>query len=171
MAMAWTDRDALVALFRATGGERWVRKDNWDTDAELAEWYGVEANPEGRVVKIDLASNNLQGTPTVHGTDLSLRCVLDPPLVISWTKAAFSRVRRFSANKVVSLELGHGRLQHAGFSASVFVPLTLGVTSTLPHPELWRPGRVCCETLTRWMPQSLVAILPVTTRGARTRVR
>ncbi|CAN0309585.1 unnamed protein product, partial [Ectocarpus fasciculatus] len=34
--MALTDRDALVALFRSTGGANsWKRTDNWDTAAEI----------------------------------------------------------------------------------------------------------------------------------------
>ncbi|CAM9376069.1 unnamed protein product, partial [Ectocarpus fasciculatus] len=59
--MASTDREALIALFRSTGGTGWRRRDNWDTDAELATWFGVtEVNDQGRVVRLDLATNNLQ---------------------------------------------------------------------------------------------------------------
>ncbi|CAN0352184.1 unnamed protein product, partial [Ectocarpus sp. 6 AP-2014] len=36
--MISTDREALVALFRSTGGAGWRRRDNWDTDADLATW-------------------------------------------------------------------------------------------------------------------------------------
>ena len=50
--MAEPDRDALSALFRSNGGDGWLRKDNWDTDAELSKWYGVRVNREGRVVKM-----------------------------------------------------------------------------------------------------------------------
>ncbi|CAM9177444.1 unnamed protein product [Ectocarpus sp. 8 AP-2014] len=59
--MALTDRDALVALFRSTGGASWDKKDNWDTAAEIATWSGVQVNDEGRVVKLRLKSNNLRG--------------------------------------------------------------------------------------------------------------
>lgn len=64
MATARTDRDTLVALFLATGGTSWKRIDNWDTDAELGEWDGVDVNHEGCVVKMDLSSNDLRGTCT-----------------------------------------------------------------------------------------------------------
>lgn len=64
MAMTLTDRDILVKLFLATGGESWERNDNWRTDAELREWYGIEVNDEDRVVKIDLNRNNLEGMHT-----------------------------------------------------------------------------------------------------------
>lgn len=59
--MASTDREALIALFRSTGGAGWRRSGNWDTDAALATWYGVQVNYQGRVVGLHLAANNLQG--------------------------------------------------------------------------------------------------------------
>ena len=60
--MASTDREALIALFRSTGGAGWTNRDNWDTDAELATWYGVAAvNEQGRVVELQLEHNHLQG--------------------------------------------------------------------------------------------------------------
>lgn len=59
--MASTDRDALVALFRSTGGASWRRKENWDTAADVEAWFGVILNEQGRVVELKLAVNNLQG--------------------------------------------------------------------------------------------------------------
>ncbi|CAN0020530.1 unnamed protein product, partial [Ectocarpus sp. 12 AP-2014] len=58
--MASTDREALVALFRSTGGAGWWRRGNWDTDAAIATWDGVNVNDQGRVVKLFLHTNNLQ---------------------------------------------------------------------------------------------------------------
>ena len=55
------DRAALVALFRSTGGARWKYNNNWDTDADLSQWRGVQVNVDGRVVKLRLSSNNLEG--------------------------------------------------------------------------------------------------------------
>ena len=49
------DRAALVALYNATDGPNWVDNTNWLTDAPLGEWYGVDADAAGRVVRIDLA--------------------------------------------------------------------------------------------------------------------
>ena len=49
------DRAALVALYHATDGPNWVNDDNWLTDAPLRDWYGVETDASGRVVRIDLA--------------------------------------------------------------------------------------------------------------------
>ncbi|CAM9658573.1 unnamed protein product [Ectocarpus sp. 12 AP-2014] len=59
--MGSTDRDALVALFRSTGGASWRRKDYWDTAADLGSWFGVILNNQGRVAELKLAVNNLQG--------------------------------------------------------------------------------------------------------------
>ena len=49
------DRTALVALYNATDGPNWVDNTNWLTDAPLGEWYGVDTDANGRVVRLDLA--------------------------------------------------------------------------------------------------------------------
>ena len=48
------DRDILVALYEATDGPNWINSENWLTDAPLGEWYGVDTDPSGRVVRLDL---------------------------------------------------------------------------------------------------------------------
>ena len=48
------DRAALVALYEATDGPNWVNNDNWLTDAPLGDWYGVDTDNSGRVVRLDL---------------------------------------------------------------------------------------------------------------------
>lgn len=62
LKMASTDRDALNDLFEATGGAGWATNLNWGTNAPLSEWHGVEVNKKGRVVKLVLDSNCLEGT-------------------------------------------------------------------------------------------------------------
>ena len=49
------DRAVLVALYEATDGPNWVDNENWMTDAPLREWYGVETDGRGRVVRLELA--------------------------------------------------------------------------------------------------------------------
>ena len=49
------DRAALVALYEATDGPNWVNAENWLTDAPLGDWYGVDTDSSGRVVRLDLA--------------------------------------------------------------------------------------------------------------------
>ena len=48
------DRAALVALYIATNGPNWVNNDGWLTDAPLRDWYGVDTDSSGRVVRLDL---------------------------------------------------------------------------------------------------------------------
>ena len=55
------DRDVLVALYQAMGGPDWHSADNWLTDAPLEDWYGINADAAGRVVRLDLIANNLTG--------------------------------------------------------------------------------------------------------------
>ncbi|CAB1103820.1 unnamed protein product [Ectocarpus sp. CCAP 1310/34] len=59
--MAQTDREALGAFYNATGGPNWEHNNNWNADADPSEWLGIETNDQGRVVRLSLGSNNLQG--------------------------------------------------------------------------------------------------------------
>ena len=49
------DRAALVALYNATDGPNWLDNTNWLTDAPLGEWYGVDTDASGRVVRLGLS--------------------------------------------------------------------------------------------------------------------
>lgn len=57
-------RDALVTLYEATGGENWKSNENWlNGDPCLNSWYGIRCNKQDdEVTKILLYSNNLTGT-------------------------------------------------------------------------------------------------------------
>ena len=55
VTVADLDRAALVALYEATDGPNWVNSENWLTDAPLREWYGVDTDGSGRVVRLDLS--------------------------------------------------------------------------------------------------------------------
>ena len=56
-----SDRAALVALYDATDGPNWTNSANWLTDAPLGEWYGVTADDDGRVLRLQLQGNRLAG--------------------------------------------------------------------------------------------------------------
>ena len=56
------DREALVALYNATGGDSWSNNRNWLTDQPLDDWYGVTTAWNGRVTRVELDSNSLSGT-------------------------------------------------------------------------------------------------------------
>ena len=42
-----TDREALIALYNATGGDNWGENTGWLSDAPLGEWYGVATDDNG----------------------------------------------------------------------------------------------------------------------------
>ena len=56
-----SDEDVLVLLYETTEGHAWTRSDNWLTDRPLSEWYGVQADEEGRVEFLHLPGNGLVG--------------------------------------------------------------------------------------------------------------
>ncbi|MBN1430366.1 MAG: leucine-rich repeat domain-containing protein [Anaerolineae bacterium] len=55
-----SEHEALVALFKATGGENWNDNTNWLKDEPICSWLGVICE-NNHVVSIDLNGNNLQG--------------------------------------------------------------------------------------------------------------
>lgn len=61
----------LMALFDATGGPDWERKENWLTDAPLGEWYGVTTGFYGSVSGLDLSWVGLVGELPEALADLS----------------------------------------------------------------------------------------------------
>ncbi|CAM9583263.1 unnamed protein product [Ectocarpus sp. 4 AP-2014] len=72
--MVQTDREALVALYGVTGGANWTNNENWITIDDLSQWHGVRINDDGRVVRLQLFSNNLRGPiPEEIGTLSELR--------------------------------------------------------------------------------------------------
>ncbi len=55
------DREALLALYLATGGPNWKHRGNWLSSSEIGDWYGVTADADGRVIALELSSNLLEG--------------------------------------------------------------------------------------------------------------
>lgn len=78
---AYTQREALISLYRQMDGDHWTRNDNWCSDQPLGTWYGVteellldasryeeifedycSQDPYSLfVTKLDLSNNNLNG--------------------------------------------------------------------------------------------------------------
>ena len=50
-----SDRAVLVILYNATDGPNWRNNTNWLTDAPLDDWYGVDTDASGRIVRLDLS--------------------------------------------------------------------------------------------------------------------
>lgn len=56
------EREALVALYDAAGGDNWTNNENWCSDKPVDEWFGISVNEDGYVSEISLLWNNMQGT-------------------------------------------------------------------------------------------------------------
>lgn len=65
-----SNRAALEALYEATDGPNWRNRDNWLTEAPLADWHGVRTDDEGRVTQLRLRKNGLSGRLPVEIADL-----------------------------------------------------------------------------------------------------
>ena len=68
------DREALVAIYNATNGEFWAKRQNWLSNAPIGMWHGVTTNASGRVTELDLSDNQLVGeVPSELGNLASLQ--------------------------------------------------------------------------------------------------
>ncbi|MXY97072.1 MAG: hypothetical protein F4Z29_04830 [Gemmatimonadetes bacterium] len=56
------ERSLLVAFYEHTGGPGWKRSDNWLSTAPVGDWFGIETDETGAVVRIALDDNNLRGS-------------------------------------------------------------------------------------------------------------
>ena len=52
---AKTDREALIALYNATGGPNWINNYNWLTDAPIYQWARVSMDGTRLVTSLDLS--------------------------------------------------------------------------------------------------------------------
>ena len=55
------DRDALEAIYNATGGAGWNQQRHWLSGEPLEDWYGVSTDRFGRVTALDLYYVGLRG--------------------------------------------------------------------------------------------------------------
>jgi Leucine-rich repeat (LRR) protein len=54
---------SLELFYTDTGGDSWSRNDNWnDETREISVWFGLTGDSNGRVLSMDLDSNNLDGS-------------------------------------------------------------------------------------------------------------
>ena len=72
-----TDKAALVALYNATAGANWTPNTNWTSTEPLSAWHGVTTNSDGRVTRLELNDNGLDGTLPAALGDLSALEQLD----------------------------------------------------------------------------------------------
>lgn len=62
IAVRHPDREALAALYEATGGPGWTNRRHWLTEAPVRRWFGVLAAGKGRVSGVVLDDNGLSGS-------------------------------------------------------------------------------------------------------------
>ena len=123
-----TDRDVLVALYDGTGGPGWTNGNGWLTEAPLGEWYGVDTDASGRVVRLDLSGNELTGAiPPELG---NLAGLLELELSHNALSGAIPPELGNLAN-LLGLYLGRNALSGA-------IPPTLGNLANLQVLSLWR---------------------------------
>ncbi len=75
IAVPASERQALIALYTATNGPGWINSTNWNTTADVCDWYGVTVT-NGNVTEINLNNNNLAGNiPPEIGNLLGLKAL------------------------------------------------------------------------------------------------
>ena len=55
------DRAVLVKLYNSTNGDDWHNNDNWLSEQPIGAWKGVVTDAQGKVTRLDLRFNNLNG--------------------------------------------------------------------------------------------------------------
>ena len=79
------ERDALVALYNATGGPNWTKNTNWVSGLPVSRWQGVTTDPSGRVVGLSLPDNGLAGKiPSELGSLANLTWLILRGNELSW---------------------------------------------------------------------------------------
>ena len=53
--------DGLLTLYESLNGDNWTDNTNWGTETRLGAWYGVVADDNGNVIRLNLQRNNLHG--------------------------------------------------------------------------------------------------------------
>ena len=61
MSCPGEDKENLVRLYDATGGDNWDDNTYWKSEEPLGQWFGVDTDEDGEVLSLRLADNNLSG--------------------------------------------------------------------------------------------------------------
>ena len=56
-----TVKKTLTAFYRATDGPNWRRNENWLSGAPVGEWHGVTTDASGRLTRLEIEINDLNG--------------------------------------------------------------------------------------------------------------
>ena len=101
---AASDRAVLETLYDATGGPDWIDNTNWKGASPLGEWFGVTTDTAGRVTRLELPGNGLEGPIPAALGDLALLRNLD--LGSRWNSAAQQSVENTLTGPIPA-ELGN----------------------------------------------------------------
>ena len=127
------DRAALVALYGAADGPNWKNNENWLTDAPLGEWYGVDTDASGRVVKLELNSQLFGTVPAALGYLAALEH-LDLGNSV-WTGPIPAQLGNLTALKFLDLS-GSLEAVEIGWGLTDTIPAELGNLAALEHLDL-----------------------------------
>ena len=134
------DRDVLVALYGATGGDDWRHNDNWLSDLPLGEWHGVRTS-DGSVTELNLSDNLLSGSIPPDIGELANLEVLNldhnpisgsiPPEIgklgkLRWLRLDYNRLRGGLPPELGNLEMLEYLRVDRNFTLSGPIPPELG---------------------------------------------
>ena len=60
----------MIALYNSMGGPNWKNNANWLSDNPIGDWHGITTNNRGRIIKISLNYNGLNGQIPLQFGDL-----------------------------------------------------------------------------------------------------
>ena len=67
---ATSDRTAMIAFYNSMGGPNWANNTNWLSDKPVGDWYGITTDNRGRIIRISLHYNGLNGQIPLQFGDL-----------------------------------------------------------------------------------------------------